>query len=52
MIIDTIGMTTGRNLSRPEEARDFFAPIIDLAARTGVPIPGSDASLDEQGGPR
>ncbi len=34
VVIDTVGMTTSRNLSRPEEARDFFAPIIELAART------------------
>ncbi len=40
VVIDTVGMTTGRNLSRPEEAREFFAPIIELAARTQVPILG------------
>ena len=37
-MIDTVGMTTSRNLCRPEEARAFFAPIIDLAGRTGVPF--------------
>jgi AAA domain len=40
VVIDTVGMTTGRNLCRPEEARDFFAPIIDLAGKTKVPILG------------
>ena len=40
VVIDTVGMTTGRNLSRPEEARDFFAPIIELAVTTGVPFLG------------
>jgi AAA domain len=40
VVIDTVGMTTGRNLCRPEEARDFFAPIIDLAGQTKVPILG------------
>ncbi len=40
VVIDTVGMTTGRNLSRPEEARDFFAPIIELAGKTQVPILG------------
>ncbi len=40
VVIDTVGMTTSRNLCRPEEAREFFAPIIDLAGRTGVPFVG------------
>jgi hypothetical protein len=40
VVIDTVGMVTSRNLSRPEEARDFFAPIIELAGRTGVPFLG------------
>jgi hypothetical protein len=38
VVIDTVGMTTDRDLTRPEEARKFFAPIIELAGRTGVPI--------------
>ncbi len=40
VVVDTVGMTTGRNLSRPEEARDFFAPIIELAHRTATPFLG------------
>jgi hypothetical protein len=38
--IDTVGMTTGRNLSKPEEARDFFAPIIELARKTSTAFLG------------
>src|SRR5271157_6098772 len=37
-IIDTIGMTTSRNLSRPDEAREFFAPLLDLCQKTGVAL--------------
>jgi hypothetical protein len=40
VIIDTVGMTTGRNLCRPEEARAFFAPIIELARDAGVAVLG------------
>jgi hypothetical protein len=40
VVIDTVGMTTSRNLTRPEEAREFFAPIIELAAKTGVAFLG------------
>jgi len=39
-IIDTVGMTTSRNLSRPDEARAFFAPIMDLCHQTGVALLG------------
>jgi hypothetical protein len=39
-IIDIAGMTTGRNLSKPEEAREFFAPIIELAHKTATPFLG------------
>jgi hypothetical protein len=39
-ILDTVGMTTSRNLCRPEEARAFFAPVMELAGKTGVPILG------------
>jgi AAA domain len=39
-IIDTVGMTTSRNLSRPDEAREFFAPIMDLCHKTGVALLG------------
>ena len=39
-IIDTVGMTTGSNLSKPNEAREFFAPILDLCQRTGVALLG------------
>jgi len=38
--IDTTGMTTARNLTRPEEAREFFAPLIDIATRTKTPLWG------------
>ena len=39
-IVDTVGMTTSRNLSRPDEAREFFAPIMELCQQTGVAILG------------
>jgi hypothetical protein len=40
VVIDTVGMVTGRNLSRPEEAREFCAPVIELAGTTGVAFLG------------
>jgi hypothetical protein len=40
VVIDTVGMTTARNLSKPEDARDFFAPIIELAHKTATPFLG------------
>ncbi len=40
VIIDTVGMVTERNLCRPEEARAFFAPLMDLARDTGVAFVG------------
>ena len=39
-IIDTVGMTTASNLSKPNEAREFFAPILDLCHKTGVAFLG------------
>jgi hypothetical protein len=39
-MIDTVGMTTSRNLSRPDEAREFFAPILELCQKTGVALLG------------
>jgi hypothetical protein len=36
VIVDTVGMTTGKNLCRPEDARDYFGPLMDLARDTGV----------------
>ena len=39
-VIDTVGMTTNRNLCRPEEAREFFAPILELCQKTGVALLG------------
>jgi hypothetical protein len=39
-IIDTVGMTTSRNLSRPDEAREFFAPIMELCHETRVALLG------------
>jgi hypothetical protein len=40
VVIDTVGMVTARNLCRPEEARAFYAPLIELAAETGVALLG------------
>ena len=40
VIIDTVGMTTSHNLSKPNEAREFFAPLMDLASKTGVALEG------------
>jgi hypothetical protein len=34
VIIDTVGMTTGRNLGKPEEAREYFGPLMTIASRT------------------
>jgi hypothetical protein len=39
-VIDTVGMVTSRNLSRPDEAREFFAPILELCQQTGVALMG------------
>jgi hypothetical protein len=36
VIVDTVGMTTGRNLCRPEDARDYFGPLMALAGETGI----------------
>jgi hypothetical protein len=38
VIIDTVGMTTARNLCRPEDARAYFGPLMDLARDVGVPF--------------
>ena len=38
VIIDTVGMTTARNLCRPEDARAYFGPLMDLARDTGIPF--------------
>lgn len=40
VVLDTVGMVTGRDLTRPEEARAFFAPVIELARETGVAFLG------------
>ena len=37
VVIDTVGMTTGRNLCKPEEAR-VFAPLIEFAPSTEVAL--------------
>jgi KaiC/GvpD/RAD55 family RecA-like ATPase len=34
VIIDTVGMTTDRNLGRPEEARQYFEPLMKIAGMT------------------
>ncbi len=36
VIVDTVGMTTRRNLGRPEEARAYFAPLMDIAGKAQV----------------
>ena len=40
VVIDTVGMVTARNLCRPEEARAFFGPIMELAGKLGVAVLG------------
>src|SRR5262249_25806944 len=39
-VIDTVGMTTSRNLSRPDEAREFFAPVLEMGQGCGVALLG------------
>jgi hypothetical protein len=34
VIIDTVQMTTGRNLGKPEDAREYFGPLMEFASRT------------------
>jgi hypothetical protein len=36
VIVDTVIMTTRRNLGRPEEARAFFGPLMDIAGNSRV----------------
>ncbi len=38
VLIDTVGTSTGRDLCRAEQAREFFAPLMDLAGRVSVPL--------------
>ena len=38
IVVDTVGMTTARNLCRPEETRAFCGPLADLATATGIPV--------------
>ena len=38
VIVDTVGMTTRRSLGRPEEAREYFAPLMDIAGKYRVPF--------------
>ena len=38
IVIDTVGMTTARNLCRPEETRAYCGPLADLATATGIPV--------------
>ncbi|HWE39302.1 MAG TPA: AAA family ATPase [Isosphaeraceae bacterium] len=38
IIIDTIGMCTRRNLTRPEEAFEFFGPLLEMALAQKVAI--------------
>jgi hypothetical protein len=34
VIVDTVGMTTDRNLGRPDEARQYFEPLMKIAGQT------------------
>jgi hypothetical protein len=34
VIVDTVGMTTARNLGKPEDAREYFGPLMAIANRT------------------
>jgi hypothetical protein len=36
VIVDTVGMTTSRNLCRPEDAREYFGPLMRMANETGT----------------
>jgi hypothetical protein len=36
VIIDTVGMTTEKNLCKPEDARAYFGPLMDVARLTGI----------------
>jgi hypothetical protein len=36
VIVDTVGQVTARNLGRAEEAREFFQPLMTVAAKTGT----------------
>jgi hypothetical protein len=36
VIVDTVGMTTTKNLCRPEDARLYFQPLMEIAQRTGI----------------
>lgn len=38
IVVDTVGMTTSRNLCKPEDARAYFGPLADVAQRTSTPI--------------
>jgi hypothetical protein len=38
VIVDTVGMTTERNLCRLEDASQYFGPLMDIAQRTGIPF--------------
>ncbi len=38
VIVDTVGMTTRRSLGKPEEAREYFAPLMDIAGKYSVPF--------------
>ena len=36
VIVDTVGMSTGRNLCKPEDANAYFGPLMDIARDTGA----------------
>lgn len=36
VVVDTVGMTTARNLCRPEDAAAYFGRLMEIAGRTGV----------------
>ena len=38
VIVDTVGMTTGLNLCRVEDSRQYFGPLLDMAHATATPF--------------
>jgi hypothetical protein len=40
VIVDPVGTTTGRNHSTPEDAREYFGPLMELASKSGVAFLG------------
>ena len=38
VVVDTVLQTTGKNLCKPEDARSYFGPLMDLALESGIPF--------------